>query len=76
MAKKVRENLEQHLDWLREGNMRIEDVEANHREINDLIFKMWQNDLISDKVKDECYEVVKELGYKLIREIHKIRSQA
>lgn len=37
------------------------------RELNDLIYKMWMNDLISDKIKEECYEVTKELGWEIMK---------
>lgn len=38
-------------------------------ELVDLVYKMWLNDLISDKTKEKCYEVLKEYGFKTIKYI-------
>lgn len=44
-----------------------DDFKAKDAELSDLIYKMWQNDLISDKVKDECYDVLRQYGIKTIK---------
>ena len=32
-------------------------------ELSDLIYKMWQNELISDKVSQECYKVISDMTF-------------
>lgn len=70
MANKIRENLEDWLRWYEEGSATKEEVHNRINEYNDLIFRMWQNDLISNKVKNECYEVTKEFAWNFIKKCH------
>ena len=69
MKNKVR----QALDWYYQRLVKepckqtYDDFKAKDAELSDLIYKMWQNDLISDKVKDECYKVLQDYGWKAIK---------
>jgi hypothetical protein len=48
-----------------------DDYKDKYEELSDLIFKMWQNDLISDKVKIECYEALGEYSTLTIKYLGK-----
>lgn len=43
------------------------DFNDQYKELVDLIYRMWKVDLISDRVKDECFEVLTEYGHKTIK---------
>ena len=69
MAKKIIQALEWYYQRLIKNPCKetYRDFNAKYNELSDLIYKMWQNDLISDKVKDECYEVLKDYGFKTVK---------
>lgn len=55
MANKIKANVELWIKIFNEGNATLKDLKSQQLELSDLIYKMWQNDLISDKVRDDCY---------------------
>lgn len=69
MANKIKKTLEWYYQRLVEEPCKrtYKEYKAKDEELGNLIYKMWQNDLISDKVKDECYNVLKEYGFKVLK---------
>lgn len=61
MARKIREQVEFWIRIYNEGHATYEELDSKRNELGDLIYKMWQNDLISDKVQKECYEELEAL---------------
>lgn len=71
MANKIRNSLEWYYQRLVNDPCEhtYNDFKVRCNELMDLVYKMWLNDLISDKVKEKCYEVFKEYGFKTIKYI-------
>jgi hypothetical protein len=71
MANKIKNALDWYYKRLVEEPCKqtYDDFKAKNTELSDLIYKMWQNDLISDKVKNECYDVLRVYGLKTIKYI-------
>ena len=69
MANKIKNTLDWYYQRLVNDPCKqtYDDYRAKNTELTDLIYKMWQNDLISDKVADSCYEVLKDYGFKTIK---------
>lgn len=61
MANKIKANVELWVKIFNDGNATLQELKNKYSELSDLIYKMWQNDLISDKVKDDCYEQLQKL---------------
>lgn len=71
MANKIRKSLDYYYKKLVNNPCKqtYDAFKLRRTELVDLIYKMWLNDLISDKVKKECYEVFKEYDSKTIKYI-------
>lgn len=69
MANKIKNTLDWYYQRLVKDPCKqtYDDFKAKDAELSDLIYKMWQNDLISDKVKDECYDVLRQYAIKAIK---------
>ena len=69
MANKIKNTLDWYYQRLVENPCKhtFKEYVAKDKELSDLIYKMWVNDLISDKVKEECYKVLKEYGVKAMK---------
>lgn len=67
MANKVRANMEMWLRWYEEGRETKDEIKKQFAEVSDLIYRMWQQDFISDKVKDECFAVYSEVFDRFLR---------
>lgn len=69
MANKIKNAI----DWFYQrlvkepSKQNYDEFKAKDTELSDLIYKMWQNDLISDKVRDECYQVLKDYAWKAVK---------
>lgn len=71
MANKIRNSLEYYYQRLVNDPCKetYDAFKIKSAELVDLVYKMWLNDLISDKTKEKCYEVLKEYGFKTIKYI-------
>lgn len=63
MANKIKKQLQDWLRWFREGRTTAKEVVNELNEIETLIYRMWQHDLISDKVKDDCFKITKDFAW-------------
>lgn len=67
MANKIRQNMEWYMEHASESQDRWKEANDHLNELSDLVFKMWQNDLISDKVKSDCFKVIEDIGWQMMK---------
>lgn len=65
MAQKIYNQLEWYYNQIKTNPSRFtyDEFKAKSNELSDLIYKMWQNDLISDKVSQDCYKVISDMSF-------------
>lgn len=65
MAHKIYNQLEWYYNHIKTNPSQYsyEVFKAKCDELSDLIYKMWLNDLISDKVSQECYKVINDMTF-------------
>lgn len=67
MANKIKAIMENHLRWYSEGKATIKELRDNYETLLDLVYKNWREELISDKVKNECYGVLTKYQSELFK---------